>query len=764
MHRGGVSVGIAALLAQRNPILERSSSGRIRSVLLAGAFVAVAALVMFAAVIEAPLTMRLVLHSALLALGAALIARGWLQSRQERDLLDRERLVRTALSESEEKFRTLVANVPGAVYRCAADPLWTMAFCSDEIQKITGFPASDFIGNSRRTFASVIHEDDRSGVEADVAAALSSGLPFTLEFRVVRADGAIRWVYEKGQGMQSPAGDHLWLDGAIFDITERTEALGQLLKSHTRLKLAGLATGSAVYEWDLRTMDTVWTESMTSTFGYPSEVIEPSYDWWRAHVHPEDQARVDDGFTDAVTARDTTGYTQEYRFQAFDGSWRSVLDRGMLVRGDSGEATHAVGAMIDLTETKKLEEQLRQSHKLEAVGQLAGGVAHDFNNMLTAISGYADFLEAYPGSDEVVKRNVAGIKGGAERAASLTRQLLAFTRQQILEPQVLEVNRLARNAHELIARLIREDIIVTLELDPAPAKIMADPNQIEQVLVNLVVNARDAMPEGGELVISTQNVSFDEGHLEQGIPVPAGDYVQLMVEDNGQGMEEEVAARAFEPFFTTKALGIGTGLGLSTVYGIVKQSGGFIFLESAPTEGTRARIYLRASAEAPTVDLPEATTGGERAPGRGTVLVVEDEELVRSVLVEALENQGYETLTAGTGAEALELADLYVGPIDLVLSDVVLPGITGPVVARALAGTRPEARILFMSGYTEAIILDQGVEGSAPLLVKPFSMQQLYERIEEVLDGPPRRMSPFTDGVSAEEQPGTGRYQLHLTA
>jgi two-component system, cell cycle sensor histidine kinase and response regulator CckA len=764
VQHGRVSVGADGLFARRNPILERPSSARIRSAFLAGAFVAVAALDIFAAAIEAPLSLRLVLHAALLALGVGLIARGWFQSRQERALLDRERLARTALGDSEEKFRTLVANVPGAVYRCAADSSWTMAFCSDEIQEITGFPASDFIGNSRRTFASIIHQDDRSGVEADVAAALSSGLPYTLEFRVVRADGAIRWVYEKGQAVQSPEGDHLWLDGAIFDITERTEALGQLLKSHTRLKLAGLATGSAVYEWDLRTRDTVWTESMTSTFGYPSEVIEPSYDWWLAHLHVEDRARVDHEFAYAISAPDTLGFTQEYRFQAFDGSWRSVLDRGILVRSESGEATHVVGAMIDLTETKKLEEQLRQSHKLEAIGQLAGGVAHDFNNMLTAISGYADFLEAYPGADDVVKRNVAGIKGGAERAASLTRQLLAFTRQQVLEPQVLEVNRIARNAHELIGRLIREDIVVTLQLDPAPARIKADPNQIEQVLVNLILNARDAMPEGGKVVISTRNLWFDGEHLEQGIPVPAGDYVQLMVEDDGHGMEAEVAARAFEPFFTTKPLGIGTGLGLSTVYGIVKQSGGFIFLESTATEGTRARIYLRATEEALTVDVPEATTGGRHGPGRGCILVVEDEELVRSVLVEALESEGYETLTAGTGAEALEIADLYVGPIDLVLSDVVLPGITGPVVARALAGTRPEARILFMSGYTEAIILDQGVEGSAPLLVKPFSMQQLYERIEDVLDGPPRRMSPFTDSASAEDQPGAGRYQLHRTA
>ena len=755
-------VGADALLAKGNPLRKLLSSGRMRSVVPA-AFVAVGALVMCAAIIEAPLTVRLMLHSTLLALGAALFARGWLLSRQERALLDREHIADTALGASEEKFRTLVANVPGAVYRCAADPPWTMAFCSDGFQEITGFPASDFLGNSRRTFASVIHDADRPGVEADVAAALSARLPFTLEFRVVRADGAIRWVYEKGQGMWSPAGDLLWLDGAIFDITERTEALGQLVKSHNRLKLAGLATGSAVYEWDLRTRDTVWTESMTSTFGYPAEAIEPSYDWWRAHVHPEDRARVDLEFIHAITAEDTPGFTQEYRFQAFDGSWRYVLDRGILVRTESGEATHAVGAMIDVTETKKLEEQARQTHKLEAIGQLAGGVAHDFNNMLTAISGYAEFLDAYPGSDEVVKRNVAGIKGGAERAASLTRQLLAFTRQQVLEPQVLAVNLLAQNAHELVARLIREDIIVSLELDPAAARIKADPNQIEQVLVNLVVNARDAMPEGGELVISTQNVRFEEGYVEQGVPVPAGDYVQLMVEDNGHGMAEDVAARAFEPFFTTKALGVGTGLGLSTVYGIVKQSGGFIFLESGPNGGTRARIYLRASVETVMVDPPEATTGGAHSPGRGTILVVEDEELVRSVLVEALENEGYETLTAATGAEALELADLYVGPIDLVLSDVVLPGITGPVVARALAGTRPEARVLFMSGYTEAIILDQGVEGSAPFLVKPFSMQQLYERIEEVLEGPPRRMSPFTDGVSAEEQPGTGRYQLHLT-
>jgi two-component system, cell cycle sensor histidine kinase and response regulator CckA len=736
----------------------------MRSVVPAGAFVAVTALVMFAAIIEAPLVMRLVLDSALLALGGTLFARGWLLSRQERDLFDRERLARTALGESEEKFRTLVANVPGAVYRCAPDAAWTMAFCSDEIQEITGFPASDFVGNSRRTYASVIHEDDRSGVGASVDEALAAGLPFALEYRVVRADGTLRWVYEKGQGIRSAAGDHLWLDGAIFDIAERREALRQLRESHARLELAGLATGSAVYEWDLRTRDTVWTESMTSTFGYPSDAIEPSYDWWLAHVHAEDRARVDHEFDHVTATPNATGYTQEYRFMAADGSWRQVLDRGMLVRAESGEPTHVVGALIDVTQTKKLEEQLRQSQKLEAVGQLAGGVAHDFNNMLTAISGYADFLEAYPGSDETVKRNVAGIKGGAERAASLTRQLLAFTRQQVLEPQVLEVNRIARSAYELIGRVIGEDIVVTLRLDPAPARIKADPNQMEQVLVNLVVNARDAMPEGGEVVISTQNVRFDEGHREQGVPVPAGDYVQLLVEDNGQGMEEEVAASAFEPFFTTKPLGIGTGLGLSTVYGIVKQSGGFVFLESAPTEGTRARIYLCASKEALTVALPEPSASAEHRPGRGTILVLEDEELVRSVLVEALESEGYETLSAGTGAEALELADLNVGPIDLVLSDVVLPGITGPVVARALAGTRPEARVLFMSGYTETIILDQGVEGSAPLLVKPFSMQQLYERIEEVLGGPPRRMSPFTDGATAEETTGTARYQLHPAA
>jgi len=764
MQNGGVSVGAVAVLAKRNPIPELPSSSRIRSVLPAGAFIAVGSLVMFAAIIDAPLATRLMLHSALLALGTAFFARGWFLSRQERAILDRERLMRTALVESEEQFRTLVANVPGAVYRCAPDPPWTMAFCSDEIEEITGFPASDFIGNSRRTFASVIHEDDRSGVEANVAAALSSGLPFTLEFRVVRADGAVRWVYEKGQAMRSPAGDPLWLDGAIFDITERTEALQQLRKSHTRLELAGLATGSAVYEWDLRTRDTVWTESMTSTFGYPSEVIEPSYDWWLSHVHPEDRARVDHAFTYAAAASDTTGFTQEYRFLAADGSWRHVVDRGLLVRTGSGEVTHAVGAMIDLTETKKLEEQLRQSQKLDAIGQLAGGVAHDFNNMLTAMTGYADFLKAYSGSDSVVKRNVAGIKAGAERAGSLTRQLLAFTRQQMLEPKVLEVNHIVRGAHELIGRLIREDIGVTLLLDPASARIKADPNQIEQVLVNLVVNARDAMPEGGEVVISTQNVRLGEGHLEQGIPVPAGDYVQLLVEDNGHGMEEEVAARAFEPFFTTKAIGIGTGLGLATVYGIVKQSGGFIFLESVPTEGTRARIYLRASEEALTVELPEPPAAVAHRRGQGTILVVEDEDLVRSVLIEALESQGYETLTAGTGVEALELADLHVGPIDLVLSDVVLPGITGPEVARALAGTRPEARILFMSGYTDTIVLDQGVEGSAPFLVKPFSMQQLYERIEEILDGPPRRMSPFTDGATAEEPTGTARYQLQRTA
>ncbi len=762
---GLLAIGAGGLLARRSPIPEVAVSSRVRSVLPAAAFVSVAALVMFAAISAAPLTTELMLQSALIAIGAALFTRGWLHARQERALLARERAARKALAQGEEKFRTLVANVPGAVYRCAPDDSWTMAFCSDTMEEITGFPASDFIGNSRRTFASVIHEEDRAAVAAGVETALAADLPFTLEFRVVRADGSTRWVYEKGQAGRSPGGDLLWLDGAIFDITDRMEAVRQLRESHTRLELAGLATGSAVYEWDLRTRDTAWTESMTSTFGYPCDAIDPSYEWWLGQVHPEDQAEVDHEYTAAVTASDTTGYSYEYRFLAADGTWRDVLERGLLVRDSAGVATHAVGAMIDLTETKKLEEQLRQSQKLEAIGQLAGGVAHDFNNMLTAMRGYADFLEEYPGSDAVVRRNVAGIKAGAERAASLTRQLLAFTRQQVLEPQVMEVNRIVEGAYELVGRLIRENVVVTLHLDPAVARTKADPNEIGQVLVNLVVNARDAMPEGGEVVISTQNLQLGESYTEQGVPVPAGDYVLLLVEDNGMGMDKEVTNRAFEPFFTTKASGIGTGLGLSMVYGIVKQSGGFIFLESTAGEGTRARIYLPATEEALPVATPlESTNGGSTRLGRGTVLIVEDEELVRSVLVEALEGHGYETFAAGTGAEALEVADHHVGPIDLVLSDVVLPGITGPEVARALAGTRPEARILFMSGYTDAIILDQGVKGSAPLLVKPFSMQQLCERVEDILEGPPRRMSPFTGGPTADKPPDRTRYKIHEAA
>ncbi len=403
------------------------------------------------------------------------------------------------------------------------------------------------------------------------------------------------------------------------------------------------------------------------------------------------------------------------------------------LRGGGGEIVGTIGVAVDVTQRWQLEEQLRQSLKMEAIGRLAGGIAHDFNNLLTSILGYGDLVlgrlpESDPNRNDVEQIRVAG-----ERAAALTQQLLAFSRRQVLEPKTLDLNTLVGEAGQMLRRLIGEDIVLELDLDPATGSIRADSSQVLQVVMNLAVNARDAMPRGGRVQIATTRANLAAARHFPGFAIAAGSYARLSVTDTGSGMDQETLSHIFEPFFTTKEKGRGTGLGLSTVYGVVKQSAGYILVESRPDAGTRFDLYFPRVPEAPEGPA-EAIEAEPRQEGSPTVLLVEDEEGLRALAAKVLTANGYSVLEAADAAEAFEVDERHEGRVDLLLTDVVMPGLSGRELAERLLVRRPGMRVLYVSGYPKETLGEQNVilEGTA-FLQKPFTPSSLIRKIESVL-------------------------------
>jgi two-component system cell cycle sensor histidine kinase/response regulator CckA len=426
---------------------------------------------------------------------------------------------------------------------------------------------------------------------------------------------------------------------------------------------------------------------------------------------------------------------QGYEMQLLrkDGSRIWVLASVMGFRDRSGALLYYDWTVENITERKRLEQQLVQSQKMEAVGRLAGGVAHDFNNLLTAIIGYSQLMMARI-EDERMRRELEEIMKAGERAAALTRQLLAFSRKQVLQPQIVNVNEIVSGACAMLDRLIGEDVELIAVPDPDIGRIRADPGQIEQVLMNLVVNARDAMPSGGTLAIRTSNLCVTEHGSHEHIGLRPGDYVMIEVVDTGFGMDNETISHIFEPFFTTKEPGRGTGLGLSTVYGIVKQSGGSILVNSQPGSGTTFRIYLPRADE--TAFPPKAPVRvPSLASGTETILLVEDEPSVRALASEVLQLSGYTLLESSSASEAIRIAEAFPDPIHLMVTDVVMPRMSGRELARRLGTILPDTRVLFMSGYTEDAIVNHGViESGAGFLQKPFTPSELARKVREILD------------------------------
>ncbi len=524
------------------------------------------------------------------------------------------------------------------------------------------------------------------------------------------------------------------LDVAQQEIERRKKAEADLRKSQERLDLAVKSAHLGLWDQDFRkgvvTRNDVWAEML----GYTLEEIDSTFDGFFELVHPEDRQRLhnaiqkhEDGGTDC--------FKVEHRLKTKDGQWKWILNVGKAVeRDEQGNPLRAIGVHIDINEIKRLQENVLQSQKLQAVGELAGGIAHDFNNLLTVIHGYTEMLMSGMDANHPDYNKLKSIAQAGQRAASLTNQLLAFSRKQMLNLQVVDLNELIGNTMKMLYRLTGEGIELETRLSEQVPVIKADTGQIQQIIINLAVNARDAMPDGGKLIIETHIVYLDKEEKDQFDAVQPGYYAVVAVTDTGIGMDEPTRERIFEPFFTTKDVGKGTGLGLSTVYGIVKQSGGDIAVESALDKGTTVSLFFPVigSQDEPSTPTPEHE---KSLAGHETLLVVEDEKSVRDIVVSSLEQYGYHIIQAENGPEAIKKAKAARGPVHLLLSDVVMPEMSGIELSKKICQLYPKVKVCFMSGYADGMVDNHDMlDEEAHFIQKPFSTQVLVSKIREILD------------------------------
>jgi hypothetical protein len=511
---------------------------------------------------------------------------------------------------------------------------------------------------------------------------------------------------------------------------EKRAAEVALEEAEERTRFAMEAARVGVWETDLRTGVMTWSETLEALHGLPAGTFGGTSQAFLDCIHPDDRETVRTAL-DEATGRRIDAHIL-YRTKWPDGMVHWINGTGKTFYDEAGTPLRAAGIALDVTGRHILEEQYRQSQKVEAIGQLAGGIAHDFNNLLTAIHGYSQLLSDELGPESVHQKDLGEIRRAAERASSLTRQLLAFSRRQILDPRVLDLRDSVRGLESMLRRLIGENIAVVVRMTDEEARVKADPGQLEQIVLNLTLNARDAMPEGGSLFLEVMNVELNEAYARQHVATKAGRYVMLGVSDTGIGMDAATQQRIFEPFFTTKPEGQGTGLGLSTVYGVVKQSGGNIWVYSEPGRGSTFKVYFPRVDEL--ADQPAVPIAADVLTGSETILVVEDEPGVRQLVQKILERYGYHLLVAATPREAIDLAQGYSERIDLLMSDVVLPEMSGRSLAQQIVATRPEMRVLFMSGYTDDAIVHHGVlDPGTPFLQKPFTPDALVRKVRSVL-------------------------------
>jgi len=547
---------------------------------------------------------------------------------------------------------------------------------------------------------------------------------------VMTRSGEERMIEWRNTLMRDEAGNLVGVVSCGTDITDRHGAAAALQVAEERMRFALQNANVGIWDQDYLTGELIWSETLEAHYGFKPGTFPGTFEAFVGAIHPDDRTSVLETVGHAM--KSGADFTVHNRAVWPDGTIRWLTGAGRVMLGADGKPARGVGISLDVTERHVLEAQFQHSQKMEAVGRLAGGVAHDFNNLLTGILGYCELLLGEIPADAPYRADIAEIQNAGTRAAGLTRQLLAFSRKQIIEPALLDLSRIVREMDPMLRRLLGEDIEVVLHLDPAPAPVLADRGQVEQVVMNLAVNSRDAMPRGGTLTIETADVVLDEHYAKGHLGVEPGPYVVLTMTDTGTGMTPEVKSRLFEPFFTTKEVGKGTGLGLATVHGIVTGTGGSIGVYSEPGIGTAFKVYIpQTGAAEPGAESQLA----EAAPRSGTrtVLVVEDEASLRDLTKRLLELQGYAVLVAADAAEALRLFEEH-DSIDVLLTDVVMPGASGPELTRQLMERKPELTVIYMSGYTEDAIVHHGVlaPGMA-LLHKPFTSEALGRKIRDTL-------------------------------
>jgi PAS domain S-box-containing protein len=624
-------------------------------------------------------------------------------------------------------YAALIENSNDCICVHAADG--RTVYQSPAVTNQLGYLPDELIG--RHPF-DLFHPDDRPALEQRFYAVLANdaSLP-PLRLRCRHKDGSWRVLeFTTSRFVNEPHEPFVVLNAR--DVTAITEASAALQASEHRLDLALELGAMGVTEFDYRTGELTLSTSLTRLMGYETAPAAAGLSWFLQHVLAEDRGALAAVFN-AIKTPASDEFESLFRLVR-GGQQRWWFGRVRVIRDAAGDPVRAVGLVSDITERRQLEEQVRQVQKLDAIGQLAGGVAHDFNNLLTVITGYAEtLLRSMPPTDARFA-DVREIQRAADRAALLTQQLLAFSRKQVLRPDVVDVNGVVRDIAMMVGRLIGCGIDLRLKLAERPATVLVDRTQLEQVLINLSVNARDAMPDGGVVELRTRVLEVTDEDAVRLFPVKPGSYVRLSVSDTGVGMTPDVKARAFEPFFTTKEPGKGTGIGLSTVYGIVQQSGGFVLLGSEPGRGTTFDVYLPLSLM-PRKRAPSATTLTPEIPTltRATVLVVEDYGRLRELAKKILKRRGYHVLTADSGRAALEIARTCDGTIDVLLTDVVMPGMSGPELARHVHTLRPEAAVVFMSGYAGDVLDRHGVNPGEVFLEKPFTPAALSKKVHEAL-------------------------------
>ena len=595
---------------------------------------------------------------------------------------------------------------------------------SPAYQKILGYTPEEL--GSTSAFEQ-IHPEDRPLVMEAAGVAQRTGVGRRLEYRVRHKDGTWRVLESAASVIRNSKGETEKLVIVNRDITDRRQAEEALRRSEGEYRSLVERAPFGIFRTTKDGKLLAANSTLVAMLGYNSVLELTATNVREFYRDPDKRSQIVQRCWDRGQLE-----TVEVEWKRKDGT--PVVVR---LNGQAGpKGTDYFEEFVEnVTEWRKLEQQLRQAQKMEAVGRLAGGIAHDFNNLLGVIIGYGELLEERLGQSEALVKNAQQIIKAGQSAAALTRQLLAFSRQQVLEPKVLDLNAVVGDVEKMLRRLIGEDIELTSKLDPALGKVKVDQGQMEQVIMNLAVNARDAMPAGGKLAIETAGVTVDEKFTRRHPGMRPGSYVLLTVRDTGIGMDAETQAHIFEPFFTTKERGKGTGLGLATVYGVVKQSGGYIWVESEPGKGTTFQVYVPRIAGDISPSKPAEPSRAEQFHGSETVLVVEDAEPLRQLARQLLESTGYTVLEAATGAEAIAVAEQHGNPIHLLLTDVIMPGMDGCALATHLSPLHPEMKVLYMSGHTDRII---GVlEPGTFLLHKPFTRDALTHKVHEVLGMPP---------------------------